>query len=173
MNALAKPQVGRCLNDHFVAAFQKVGSFKIVNGQKQGGNVASYFCTADGRVLDAVAGPADAATLLREARWVVATSSLADLDGQGDAGLKEVFRQAHADRLLLENGVLPNVVPRPDFTADDVADILDRSRGLDNAGRIHLLLTVYPLAPIGKVYRPIFERLLNEPASTSPVQVGG
>ena len=172
MNALAKPEVGQYLNDHFVAAFQKVATFKIVNGQKQGGNVASYFCTPDGRVLQAVAGPVDAATLLREARWVVETHNLADLDGRGTTGLQAYFGQAHADRLSREHGFQSKLAPRPDFTASDVAAVLDRGRGLDNPGRIDLLLSTYPLAPIGKVYRPIFERLLNEAVSTSPVQEG-
>ncbi len=172
MNALAKPDVGQYLNDHFVAAFQKVATFKIVNGQKQGGNVASYFCTPDGRVLDAVAGPVDGPTLLREARWVVETCNLADLDGQGGSGLKEAFRKAHADRLLQEHGLQSKLAPRTEFTTEDVAAVLDRGRGLDNAGRIHLLLATYPLAPIGKVYRPIFERVLNETVSTTPVQLG-
>ena len=172
MNALARPDIGQYLNAHFVAAFQKVGNFKIVNGQKQGGNVASYFCTPDGRVLDAVAGPVDGPTLLREARWVVETCNLADLDGKGTAGLKEVFRKAHADRLLQEHGLQSRLAPRTEFTTEDVAAVLDRGRGLDNAGRIHLLLATYPLAPIGKVYRPIFERVLNEAVSTTPVQLG-
>ncbi len=172
MNALARPEVGQYLNDHFVAAFQKVATFKIVNGQKQGGNVASYFCTPDGRVLHAVAGPVDGATLLREARWVVETCNLAALDGKAGAGLKAYFGQAHADRLYREQLVPPKLAPRPDFTAADVAAVLDRGRGLDNPGRIDLLLSTYPLPPIGKVYRPIFERVLNEPVSTSPVLEG-
>ncbi len=172
MNALAKPDVGQYLNDHFDSAFQKVASFKIVNGQKQGGNVASYFCTPDGRVLDAVAGPVDGPTLLREARWVVETWNLAALDGKSGADLKAFFGKAHADRLLQEDGVASNVAPRPEYTAEDVAAVLDRGRGLNNVGRIHLLLATYPLAPIGKVYRPIFERLLNEPVSTTPVLEG-
>ena len=50
MNALANPEVGKYVNEHFVSAFQKVATFKIVNGQKQGGNVAAYFCAPDGRV---------------------------------------------------------------------------------------------------------------------------
>jgi len=164
--------VGQYLNDHFVAAFQKVSSFKIVNGQKQGGNVASYFCTPEGRVLDAVAGPVDGATLLREARWVVETCNLAELDGKTGDSLKGVFGKAHADRLLHESGLRSDLRPRADFTDEDVAALLERGRGMDSAARIHLLLSTYPLPPIGKVYRPIFERLLNEPVSTSPVQLG-
>ena len=84
MNALANPEVGKYLNESFVCSFQKVATFRIVNGQKQGGNVASYFCAPDGRVLHVVAGPVDAPTLLREARWVVETSRRLIKESQGD-----------------------------------------------------------------------------------------
>ena len=47
--------------------------WNIVGATKQGGNVASYFCAQDGRVLHVVAGPVNAQTLLREAKWVVET----------------------------------------------------------------------------------------------------
>ena len=48
----------------FVSSFQKVATFRIVaGGQKQGGNVASYFCAPDGRVLHIVAGPVDCSRL--------------------------------------------------------------------------------------------------------------
>ena len=58
VNALANPEVGKYLNEYFVSSFQKVATFRIVNGgQKQGGNVASYFCAPDGRVLHVVRRP--------------------------------------------------------------------------------------------------------------------
>ena len=59
MNALAKEKVGKYLNTHFVSAFQKVATFQVAGKAKQGGNVASYFCTHDGLVLHAIAGPVD------------------------------------------------------------------------------------------------------------------
>ena len=40
---------------------------------KQGGNVASYFLTPDGRVLGAALGAVDAETFLEEARWALET----------------------------------------------------------------------------------------------------
>ena len=89
MNALASPEVGKYLNEYFVSSFQKVATFRIVGAQKQGGNVASYFCAPDGRVLHVVAGPVDAQSLLAEARWVVDTTkrlvheSAGDGDGEG------------------------------------------------------------------------------------------
>ena len=100
MNALANPEVGKYLNDNFACSFQKVATFKIVNGQKQGGNVASYFCTPDGRVLHAIAGPVNAAVMLREARWVVETYKLALLENpRDDLALRNFFWNAHAQRL--------------------------------------------------------------------------
>ena len=74
MNALANPEVGTYVNENFCSAFQKVGTFRIVGKNKQGGNVATYFCAPDGRVLHTIAGPVDAATFLREAKWVVTTT---------------------------------------------------------------------------------------------------
>jgi hypothetical protein len=107
VSALANKEVGKFLNENFVSAFQKVGTFKIVNGQKQGGNVASYFCAPDGRVLHVVAGPVDAGTLLREARWVVEGTKKAMEESKGDgAAFKARFRQWHADRLRQEHGLV-------------------------------------------------------------------
>jgi hypothetical protein len=88
-----------------------VATFKIVetpNGgpQKQGGNVASYFCAPDGRVLHVVAGPVNAATLLREAKWVVTTVRKALKESNADgAKFKQLFRTAHADKLRAETGL--------------------------------------------------------------------
>jgi len=107
VNALANPEVGKYLNEHFVAGFQKVATFKIVGQQKQGGNVASYFCAPDGRVLHCVAGPVDGATLLREAQWVVETTKKAMDESKGDgARFKAHFRRAHAQRLQAEHGLV-------------------------------------------------------------------
>ncbi len=106
MNALANPEVGKYLNENFVCSFQKVATFKIVNGQKQGGNVASYFCAPDGRVLHIIAGPVDAATMLRESKWVVETTEKA-MDECKDDGVKfkAFFRKAHAEKLKAESGL--------------------------------------------------------------------
>ncbi len=107
MNALANPEVGKYINEYFVSAFQKVGTFRIVNGQKQGGNVAAYFCAPDGRVLHIVAGPVDAATMLKEAKWVVETANKAIEESKGDgAKFKTTYRKLHADRLRKEHGLV-------------------------------------------------------------------
>lgn len=107
MNALANPEVGKFINEYFVSSYQKVATFQIVNGQKQGGNVASYFCAPDGRVLHVVAGPVDAATMLREAKWVVDTTKQLMKQSDGDGGkFKSLLRTAHANRLRLEHGLV-------------------------------------------------------------------
>ena len=107
MNALANPDVGKYLNEYFVSSFQKVATFKIVDGQKQGGNVASYFCAPDGRVLHVVAGPVDAPTMLREAHWVVETTQRLMKESNGDgAKFKALLRTAHAERLRREHGLV-------------------------------------------------------------------
>jgi len=107
VNALANPEVGKFVNEYFCSSFQKVATFKIVGGAKQGGNVASYFCAPDGRVLHCVAGPVDAATMLRESKWVVDTVKKAIADSKGDgAKFKAAMRKAHADKLRAETGLV-------------------------------------------------------------------
>jgi len=138
VNALASPEVGKYLNEYFVSAFQKVATFKIVGNQKQGGNVASYFCAPDGRVLHAVAGPVDAGTLLNEAKWVVETTKKAITDSKGDGGkFKAVFRTAHAQRLRNEHGLIVEPLLFDTPTAQDANSALTYN---DPSGR--------PLAPI-------------------------
>jgi hypothetical protein len=106
VNALANDEVGKYLNEYFVSSFQKVATFRIVGNQKQGGNVASYFCAPDGRVLHVVAGPVDAGTILREAKWVVDTTKKAMKESKNDGmKFKAYFRKAHADRLRTEHGL--------------------------------------------------------------------
>lgn len=137
MSALADPKVGTYLNEHFVASFQKVGTFKIVGGAKQGGNVASYFCAPDGRVLHAVAGPVDAATLLREATWVVDTTKAAMASSKGDGGkFKAAFRTAHAAKLRTETGLAVEPIT---WDPPDPQDDKDALTFKDPTGR--------PLAP--------------------------
>jgi len=111
VNALANPEVGKYLNEYFCSSFQKVATFRIVAGQKQGGNVAAYFCAPDGRVLHVVAGPVNAATMLNEAKWVVESAKKAIADSKGDGGkFKATFRTLHAQRLRNEHGLVVEAV---------------------------------------------------------------
>ena len=106
VNALANAEVGKFLNEHFVSSFQKVATFKIVGAQKQGGNVASYFCAPDGRVLHCIAGPVNSQTFLKEAKWVVENTKAAMKEAGGNgAKFKAYFRAAHAKKVAEETGL--------------------------------------------------------------------
>ncbi|HVK09794.1 MAG TPA: hypothetical protein VM597_13545 [Gemmataceae bacterium] len=137
MNALASPEVGKFVNENFCSSFQKVATFKIVGGAKQGGNVATYFCAPDGRVLHVVAGPVDAPTFLKEAKWVVDTTRAAMKESKGDGGkFKAYFRTAHATKLRDETGL---AVTPTTFDPPEVQDEKDALTYRDPSGQ--------PLAP--------------------------
>lgn len=143
MNALANPEVGKYINEYFMSAFQKVGTFQIVGRQKQGGNVASYFCAPDGRVLHAVAGPVNAQTLLREAKWVVETvkKTLEETEKSGKS-FKGQFRLAHAERLRNQHGLTVKPISFDDPAAGTASALSYR----DPTGKP--LAPVLPPAPI-------------------------
>jgi hypothetical protein len=137
VNALGDKEVGKFINKNFVSAFQKVGTFKVVGNQKQGGNVAAYFCAPDGRVLHVVAGPVDANTLLAEAKWTVETTEKAMKESKDDGGkFKAYFRKAHADRLRTEHGLVVEAIT---FDPPEVQDENSALTYNDPSGR--------PLAP--------------------------
>lgn len=129
--------MGKYCNEFFVSSYQKVATFKIVGGNKQGGNVAAYFCAPDGRVLHCVAGPVDAPTFLREAKWVVETTKTCMKEAKNDGGtFKELFRKAHAAKLRSEFGI---VVEPVTYDPPDPMDEKDALTYRDPTGR--------PLAP--------------------------
>jgi len=83
--------------------------------QKNGGNVVSYFLTPQGRVINAVVGPAKAEKLLAEAQWAVDTYRKAgEFGGKNVFAQMQIIAQAHASlpgdpthRLLAENALVP------------------------------------------------------------------
>lgn len=197
MNALADPEVGDYINKHFRSTFFKVGTFTLVNGNvKQGGNVASYFCLGDGRVLHAVAGPVDAATLLREARWAVDAYKHAWLETRGEsAALGQFMQEVHAERLIAEHHFNPwkRQSNRPAYYIITPNSRRERSRDdwarqeriepekqfsctlqtwhrLNNRGKVHALLGRKPLAQIDGVYKKVFEEILLQKVTSLPVQ---
>jgi hypothetical protein len=133
-----------------VSAHQQVGSFEVVNQAgvlaKNGGNVASYFCTPDGRVIHAVTGPVPADELLAAARWAVDVSS-----GGRALDDPELIGAAHREELQ-----------RP-------------SRPVASAAqqKVHGLLASQPLPPLNEVYQTVFEDILGQrvsPPDTERVQ---
>jgi hypothetical protein len=184
VNALANPEVGSYLNQQCVSAFQKVGTFTVAaNGQKQGGNVATYFCLPDGSVLHIIAGPVDANTFLTEAKWVVETRKNALFEAANNPyRFREFFRSAHLERLKHDYGV----DLRARWASMDLgygerwrnrgqsraAPVWDQGTPAGNAKQkqVHLLLAYNPLVKIQNVYKFVFEKILNEKVSTLPVE---
>jgi hypothetical protein len=179
VNALGDEKVAEYLNTHFVSAYQKVGTFRVVNGQKQGGNVASYFCTPDGQVLHAVPGPVNAATLLREARFAVETCKLAQLEKARGVSSLSTFAKAHADRLQQEHNVQANrryMLQGRQANAGALQAVLKHytaHAGLNQQAQVHALLSNAPLVRLEQAYQVVFERILGERISSNPVDVVG
>jgi hypothetical protein len=154
-----------------VAAHQQVGAFIAtkVNGTlvKQGGNVASYFCTPEGRVIHAVIGPVNADELLKEANWALAAWDKAKQESDQEDREYEVS--------LAHRGELPQAIPinqggpahgRKNISADAWGN-LSQLVGTQPQ-KVHQLLAARPLAPLAEVYVEVFERILGEQVSTAP-----
>jgi hypothetical protein len=80
------------MNAKFVAAHQQAGDFDKEGNKKNGGNVASYFCTPDGRVINAVLGPVGADDLVREAQWAINVYAAGK---SSDVELRQALADAH------------------------------------------------------------------------------
>jgi hypothetical protein len=177
VGALANPDVGQYLNEHCVCAYQKMGNFRLVNGQKQGGNVVSYFTLPSGTVLHAVAGPVEASELLREARWVIETRKMGIARSHGDMKwYRSFWRKAHAERLQMDHGLIANLKNQPTtpFLASGTPWSTSRGtdwRSLNLQGQVHWLLTQRSLPKLDQISDVVFERILRERVSTLPVRV--
>jgi hypothetical protein len=166
------------LNKYFVSSYQKISSFTVTSGgQKQGGNVASYFCTPAGRVLHVVAGPVSGAKLLEEARWVEETWKLAEMyELKTFAQVQNLFRHVHLDRLAKDYHIKINPQQLPLLEPGNatatirgpyVKSLVDQSG--DQQAKVHLLLAAFSLPKVARVYGTVFESILNQELSTTPV----
>jgi hypothetical protein len=171
VNALADPRVAEYLNENFICTYLKVGTFQIVNGQKQGGNVASYFCLGDGAVVHAVPGQVGADKLLSESRWAyeIRKSALvaATVLSTGKIDMKKYrdkIQRGHVERYHAEantgwngrsgtNLGLPMQLPANQTVQAQAAWLLARS----------------PLAQLENVYPTVWTRILREQLSDVPV----
>lgn len=140
--------MGKLWKAKFVAAHQQAGDFEAVflDGkavEKNGGNVASYFCTPEGRVVNAVLGPVGADALLREAQWAVDVYESIESLPPSDRDAR--LAKAHA------------------AAASQSRDAQER--------QIHQFLAKRPLAGLDQIYSSVFEllgegpgvKLLNSP----------
>ena len=167
MNALADDKVADYINENFVATYLKVGTFQVVNGQKVGGNVASYFCLPDGTVVHAIAGQVNAEKFRQEARWALdvrkrAQSHAANLsNGKINAErLATYLANAHNTRYHAEHrgfGGDQNSIPRKmPLVATTVA-------------KTHWLLASRPGGRLQTIYPILWRDILNEQLSDLPV----
>lgn len=98
--------LGAYLDKHYVSSFQKL-PFPVDARERRAGSMVSTFCAPDGRVLHAVAGVTDAATLLREAAWTVESATKAIEESRTkEIPFKAVFRRLHAERLRRDWGLV-------------------------------------------------------------------
>jgi hypothetical protein len=190
VNALANAEVGKFVNKYFVSSFQRVGSFQINKGQKQGGNVATYFCTPDGRVLHVIAGPVDAKAMLKEANWVIEKTKEAIQGSKGNAAkFKALMRKHHAESLESEFGVRVTPVLKDQIMQNlETASAYRDSKGrrlapvlplppIENgkavpakSAQVHRLMAAHALMKIEDLYGAIFQGILGETVTTKPVQ---
>jgi hypothetical protein len=151
VGALSDPVVGEYFANNFVAAHEQVGDFEVlnVNGnlQKNGGNVASYFCTPDGRVVHTVLGPVTPDELLKQAKWAVENYNLA-AEHEDVYRQKQVLAKAHVDALSK-----PGLVQSPHLAGRLTSD------------KAHVFLAHQGFPRLEAIYRMVFEDLLGERVS--------
>lgn len=169
MNALAKAEVANYLNENFVSSYLKVGTFQIIGGQKVGGNVATYFCLADGSVVHAVPGKVDGDKLLSEARFAyeVRKSALTAgaVLGTNRIDMRryaEYIKQAHTQRYHAEANGLWNQGSKQALPTN-------MPRNVSQQAQVHYLLAKTPLPRLENFYPVVWQTVLNEQLSALPV----
>ena len=173
---MTNEQVGEYVGTHFVAAHKKVGTFQKNGANKNGGNVATYFCRPDGTVVHAVPGPVNADVFLREARWAVDVHESAVLDhGDDREAQREHVRTAHATRYLAgrRGGEALARGTKGTVPAARLDGLMPREmpRGGPTLPRAHWLLWSDPLPRLAVVYRTVWTDILNEQVTDVPVRV--
>jgi hypothetical protein len=118
-----------------------VGSFEVIDEhgklQRNGGNVASYFCTPEGRVIHAVTGPVAGSELLDQAHWAVAAYANTTVGRAGDA--PAILARAHREAT--------------------------GNSGNNQTRSVHQLLANKPLPALQTVFQEVFERILGQKLS--------
>jgi hypothetical protein len=124
-----------------VAAYQQVGSFEVIDEhgklERNGGNVASYFCTPDGHVIHAITGPVAAGELLDAAQWAVTSYTDATRGRAGE--VPALLARAHRDAT--------------------------RNGGDGQVRAVHQLLARRPMPALQTVFQEVFERILGQKLS--------
>jgi hypothetical protein len=191
VQALAKREVGDFLSKHFVSVYDRVGTFQVnvsADGKtpnRNGGNVAAFFCTPNGNVIHVAAGPRTAEAFLAEAKWAVAVYSQSVGDrprglamGSVEQGSRvtAALRRAHSSAL--------DVLTKPNPFAPDLELIHHQPssdpklRGLEQGGlkqreQVHRLLKTRAYEPLAVVGPEVYTNILGEKVTEQPVQLTG
>lgn len=117
---------------------------------KNGGNVVTYFCTPEGRLIHAVGGPVNSTRLLSEARWAADTFAQMQLDKR--QSMVETLREAHQ-------------------IASSTSSTRHINRGWEKSitseqARVHRLLQKYAYTPMAQVESTLFRSLSGESFET-------
>lgn len=148
------------------------GLFKI------GGNVVSYFCTPDGRVLNFVIGPVRPQRLLSEAKWSLAAyRHLQQLDAQEPAAQAKAMRKLQRARcektdakLLVAVRAVRRANLRQKATDPKLAevgrDLISKLKHHPSPSRI--VLADRPLPQLSEIRRFVFEDIAGEQIVENP-----
>ena len=122
---------------------------------KNGGNVVSYFCTHEGRLIHAVGGPVDGDKLLSEAKWALQLAQ--DMQTQPSQSKADFVREAH------ENASQP---------VSRTGHANSWNRGDRSAqSHIHRLLVPYAYLPMSQVESKLFRALSGEKFESNRTQI--
>jgi hypothetical protein len=147
--------------------------------QKNGGNVAGYFCTPEGFVLNAVVGPVSAQKLLFEAQWAVRVADQLHGGKQAwrqDAQLVAAAHEAQAgDRVHALLAAMP-LEPLPKVQAavftglgnekitENRYDVLSAAAGLEKANKDGLPIVFVFYAGSNAANNAALDKLAQPPA---------
>lgn len=187
--------MGELISKSFVATYEQAGDFEVthVNGniKKNGGNVASYFCTADGRVVHAVGKNVGADKLLKEARWAMEVYARARSESPDKLAKQAEFIQtAHLEKLgatmsdfrrMIEKELpharqnyahkvsdyrkkMASARHKSSYTKPPVPELAAARRAAEklHGSRASQILAAQPLPEFYDVRQHMFERLANE-----------
>ena len=160
------------MNENFVCTYLKVGTFQIINGQKVGGNVASYFALSDGSVIHAIPGQVNGNKMLAESRWAYETRKAALTHATnlttGSVDLKrytDQIKKSHMERYHMEtHGAWGGGSNKQMLTIPQ-----SMPRNTSQQAQAHWLLAREPLVKMDRVYPIVWEQVLKEKLSTLPV----
>ena len=167
--------------------FRSAGTQKRTFLSKQGGNVVSYFCTPDLRVIHFRVGVVYAAELANEARWAAAAYHTMLRDPFDESGPAGHLRRGHHEQVAAETWekyqAAGDAGPSSDKAGERVASVLAtlkqmqaahlpaghphlkwvKQRRVSIAGAEHILMATSPLPKLREIEAPVFEIMAGEP----------